>query len=173
MGIDIYLEWDGKDEDESVERGAFGFNTTAGHVGYLREAYHGGPYATKILAREAFEAENCRAAIPAAKLRQRMQKKSRAAKNCDGGHYMAQAITLLFSKMANDSGASVDPPVVGSGETPAMSVEEAVRTRYHTLYPETDEEHIEDVVQSFRDFVALAELKEKQTGKPCTIYASY
>jgi hypothetical protein len=62
MGIDIYLKWKDMDErDQSAQLA--GFCTTAGSVGYLRESYHGGPYATKILVREAFEAENCEADI--------------------------------------------------------------------------------------------------------------
>lgn len=173
MGIDIYLEWDGKEEDESVEQGAVGFNTTAGHVGYLREAYHGGPYATKILVREAFESEDCRARIPAARLRRRLTIPDRAAAGCDGGHDAAQMIAAALSKLAGKNGTKIEPAFVADGNTPTMTVEEAVRERYRTLYPDTDREHIEDVVQSFRDFVTLAELKEKQTGKPCVIYASY
>ena len=173
MGIDIYLEWDGKDEDESVEQGALGFNTTAGHAGYLRESYHGGPYATKILVREAFEAENCRARIPAARLRKRLTIPDRSAEGCDSGHIASQMLAAVLNKMAGKDGSKVEPAFVANGNTPTMTVEEAVRARYKTLYPDTDAEHIDDVVQSFRDFVALAELKEKQTGKPCVIYASY
>ena len=39
MGIDIYARWRGQ---------------TDGQLGYLRESYHGAPYATKFLLREAF-----------------------------------------------------------------------------------------------------------------------
>lgn len=35
------------------------------------------------------------------------------------------------------------------------------------------EEEVAAVVQSYRDFVALAERKEAETGKPCRVYASY
>lgn len=31
-----------------------GFSVVHGHVGYLREAYHGEPYATRVLVPEAF-----------------------------------------------------------------------------------------------------------------------
>ena len=41
-------------------------------VGYLRENYHGGPYVTRYLVREAFEVEEHEAAIPAAVLRERL-----------------------------------------------------------------------------------------------------
>jgi hypothetical protein len=53
MGIDIYLKWDGM-EAEKKQQQITGMSTTSGEVGYLREAYHGGPYTTKILVREAF-----------------------------------------------------------------------------------------------------------------------
>jgi len=44
--------------------------TTAGRVGYLREAYHGEPYATQVLVPEAFETGE--ALIPASLLRERL-----------------------------------------------------------------------------------------------------
>ena len=53
MGIDIYLNWTGKTEAEDKAQYT-GFDVTKGFTGYLREAYHGGPYATKILVPEAF-----------------------------------------------------------------------------------------------------------------------
>ena len=46
------------------------FSVVHGHVGYLREAYHGEPYATKVLVPEAFEER--RAYIPAATLQSRL-----------------------------------------------------------------------------------------------------
>ena len=53
MGIDIYARWEGQTEAEK-EAQYTGFSTTAGAVGYLREAYHGGPYVTQWLMPEAF-----------------------------------------------------------------------------------------------------------------------
>lgn len=53
MGIDIYAEWDGMTEAEKHLQYT-GFSIEHGHVGYLREAYHGEPYATKRLVPEAF-----------------------------------------------------------------------------------------------------------------------
>lgn len=173
MGIDIYLEWEDKDSDNSAEMPGGGFSTMAGHTGYLREAYHGGPYATKLLVREAFEAENCRAQIPAAVLRQRLTTPTAAAKDCDGGHVLAQLLIQALGKATAGTEDSVSPQTIQSGETKNMTVEEAVITRYCRLYPDVDAEHINDAVQSYRDFVELAERKEKETGKPCTIYASY
>ena len=54
MGIDIYAEWDGMSETEKAAQST-GCSVEHGHVGYLREAYHGEPYATKVLVPEAFE----------------------------------------------------------------------------------------------------------------------
>lgn len=70
MGIDIYAEWDGMTEADEREQFRSCFSVERGHVGYLREAYHGEPYATKVLMPEAFETG--RATIPAATLRERL-----------------------------------------------------------------------------------------------------
>ena len=54
MGIDIYMHW--KDQTEEEHKAQLtGFSVTSGDVGYLREAYHGSPYATKFLMPEAFD----------------------------------------------------------------------------------------------------------------------
>ena len=50
VGIDIYLRWERMTEAER-EAQQFGFSVIHGHVGYLREAYHGAPYATHVLIR--------------------------------------------------------------------------------------------------------------------------
>jgi hypothetical protein len=71
MGIDIYAAWKGQTKKEK-EAQCTGFSTLHGHVGYLREAYHGSPYATQFLVREAFESEGGKAAIAAAVLRKRL-----------------------------------------------------------------------------------------------------
>jgi hypothetical protein len=55
MGIDAYLKWEGQTEAELKAQVITGFSTTAGHVGYLREAYHGSPYATHVLFPECWE----------------------------------------------------------------------------------------------------------------------
>jgi hypothetical protein len=69
MGIDIYAKWDGMTEAEEAAQ-ITGFSVVHGHVGYLREAYHGDPYATKVLVPEAFEEH--RAQIYAATLQERL-----------------------------------------------------------------------------------------------------
>jgi hypothetical protein len=54
MGIDLYLRWAGQTPEELAAQEA-AWLISNGTVGYLRESFSGGPYATKILAREAFE----------------------------------------------------------------------------------------------------------------------
>lgn len=167
MGIDIYLEWDGMEEEEKSAQ-ATGFSITSGNVGYLREAYHGGPYATRILVREAFEAENCKAQIPAEIMRERLTHVTEPAMTGEG-HRLAEMIVGMIESTGADV---VEGGNIKSDNTRPMTVEEAIRERQRRLYGE-DEAHIERVIGSFRDFVELAEKKERQTGKPCTIYASY
>ena len=54
MGIDIYMQWDNQTEEQ--KKGQYtGFDTEAGFTGYLREAYHGGIFATQFLVSEAFD----------------------------------------------------------------------------------------------------------------------
>lgn len=125
MGIDIYARWKRQTEKEKKAQ-LTGFSVVHGYVGYLREAYHGEPYATKYLVREAFESGNGEAQIPATVLRERLPH------------------TL-----------------------------DLVRERELRVYHETDEEQINNVVKSFTDFVELCEEKERETGKPVTIIASY
>jgi hypothetical protein len=72
MGIDIYARWKGQTEAEEDAQYAGFFSILHGHAGYLREVYHGEPYATKYLAQEAFEHPEGGAQIPAAVLRQRL-----------------------------------------------------------------------------------------------------
>ena len=167
MGIDIYLKWKGMTEEDKQKQFT-GFSTTAGNTGYLREAYHGGPYATKILCREAFEAENCAAQIPAAVLRERLTRVTEPALNATSGH----AVAVMLSEVLKATGLNVEGAILSDTTCP-MTVEEAVRERHCRLYPDDDPKLVEEVVQSFRDFVALAEKKEAETGQPCTIYASH
>ena len=72
MGIDIYLDWDGMTEADKQARYVGGYDITIGNTGYLREAYHGSPYATQYLLQEAFQSGNGEAHIPANILRERL-----------------------------------------------------------------------------------------------------
>lgn len=79
MGIDIYLRWEGQTTEEE-EAQYTGFSTGHGFVGYLREAYHGGPYATEVLFPETWDEENEGvASITNETLRERLPKAIEAA----------------------------------------------------------------------------------------------
>jgi hypothetical protein len=69
MGIDIYAKWRNQSEEEK-EKQYTGFSVVSGDVGYLREAYHGEPYATHIFVKEAFESEEAK--ISAKTLKERL-----------------------------------------------------------------------------------------------------
>ena len=89
MGIDIYASWRGQSETEQAAQ-ITGFSAEHGHVGYLREAYHGEPYATRVLLPEAFAAKGEPVAIPAALLNSPLTKSHSAdcvrPRRCGGGH---------------------------------------------------------------------------------------
>jgi hypothetical protein len=70
MGIDIFAKWDGMSQAEEDEQNRAVFRADLGRLGYLREAYHGEPYATKVLVPEAFE--ELRVPIHAARLEDRL-----------------------------------------------------------------------------------------------------
>lgn len=170
MGIDVYLQWDGMTEQE--ERGQItGFSTT-GRAGYLRESYHGGPYATHILVREAFESEDCEAEIPAAVMRERLTHVTEPARVPGLADEMSNMLCFILSAAVSGESDTVTGHA-GCVPTVPETVEDCVRIRCARVYPKMPAAAVEEYVQEFRDFVALAELKERETGKPCTVYASY
>src|SRR5205085_7282162 len=118
--------WKGQNDDEEHEQAEAWLDGHKGRIGYLREAYHGEPYATRFLCREAFEGSDGRTAIPAAVLRERLPE------------------TLQLAEQ-----------------------------REREVYHETDETAIASIQSSFVAFVELCERKEKDTGKPVEIIASY
>jgi len=124
MGIDIYLRWKGMLPEERDGQ-ITGFDVTKGDVGYLREAYHGGPYATQFFVKEAFDARG-EAKINAETLKERLPR-------------------------------TID----------------LVKRREMEVYGRKEVGDDSPVVQSFVNFAELAEMKEKASGEPCTIIASY
>jgi len=99
MGIDIYLRWKGQTKEEE-EAQYTGFSVQHGHVGYLREAYHGGPYATKLLFPETWNDEGQEARIPNAVLRERLPKALDAAVVRERTVYGETDVTLESCDMA-------------------------------------------------------------------------
>lgn len=77
MGIDIYTHWKGQSTEESERQHDAWLENTAGRIGYLREAYHGEPYATHYFVPEVFEGGV--AFIPARTLRERLPETLRLA----------------------------------------------------------------------------------------------
>ena len=84
MGIDVYNETAQRKHKGGHDTGG-GFNTLAGHKGYLREAYHGETFATQYLVEECFDLKHqkdekngvsyrTRVYIPAKVLRARLPK---------------------------------------------------------------------------------------------------
>jgi hypothetical protein len=86
--------------------------------------------------------------------------------------HFADMVAQMMS-MFKDMGVQIVGGPIERDTTSPMTVEEAVRERQRSVYGGDNAEQTEQVVQAFRDFVALAEQKERETGKPCTIYASY
>jgi len=163
VGIDLYLRWLGQTPEELAAQEA-AWLISDGTVGYLRESFTGGPYATKILAREAFESRTERSEIPAAILRERLTSVTEPARgfNLGGGDWVVQSITEALEC----SGAFVEKP--RPPHTDPQSVEEAIQARYADK-----PDNIALALKAFRDFVALAEQKEQETGRACTVVVEY
>jgi len=163
MGIDLYLRWIGQTPEELAAQEA-AWLISDGFVGYLRESFTGGPYATKILAREAFESRSSQAEIPAAILRERLTSVTEPARgyHLGGGDWAVQSITEALEC----NGAFVEKP--RPPHTEPQSVEEAIQARY------ADEpEEMLLAIKAARDFVSLAEFKEAETGQYCTVVVEY
>lgn len=179
MGIDIYLRWHGQDEAEEKAQHT-GFSTEAGDVGYLREAYHGGPYVTKYFLSEAFNAPEHEAEIPAHVLKARVP--------------MAVAMAIYRNaKLYHDD---KDPAVLGDLEGDGLTnlgnalkniFENEIKDSEHEDFVKqmTGSKVLEEAqglidagklpkyAQAFVDFADLAERKEKMLGRPCRIVASF
>ena len=89
MGIDIYARWEKQESDEVSSQMEAWLSSQAGDIGYLREAYHGEPYATRHLVAEAFECDEG-ARIPAALLRERLPETLRLAEKRERTLYNAK-----------------------------------------------------------------------------------
>lgn len=149
MGIDIYMEWDGMTEDERKAR-ITGFDTTAGSVGYLREAYHGEPYATDTLVFDAFEwTENI----------------GRLMSNAEAnGSQLDDDLVALLAR-----GVPMRAEALRERLPDAL---EKAQERIEKVYPDTPADLAEQQLQAYTDFVELAERKQAD-GKNIYIYASY
>lgn len=150
MGIDIYMKPNTLDDQGGVGYSdeAHGFDTTAGHQGYLREAYHGGPYVTEVLVPEAFAwtrwlYEDCP-----------VQPED-----------WPEELHMMFSAGAPIRAATLRERL--------PEARDAFERRIAKVYPDTDPELKAQQWQAFVNFVELAERIEAATGEPVQVYASY
>jgi len=86
MGIDIYAKWLNQTKVEE-DKQYCGFNAWNGYSGYLREAYHGEPYATHFFVKEAFESQEAQARIPAKVLKERLPETIKLVREREQGVY--------------------------------------------------------------------------------------
>jgi hypothetical protein len=171
MGIDIYAEWSDMTERERDAQ-LTGFSAVHGHAGYLREAYHGGPYVTKYLLAEAFAAPDGEARIPAQTLRARLP---------------VAVLMHLYRERALYGGGK-DPACVELADLERVlrNLSDVVADSSHDafaemLLPESiataerliAERMLPETALAFVDFVELCECKQRETGQPCMILASY
>jgi len=98
MGIDIYARW--KDQTEAEVSAQYtGFSDRAGNVGYLREAYHGGPYATDFFLKEATKPPEYEAKIPSSVLYERLPA-------------TLELVKLRYKKIYDEDLKDGDPPLM-------------------------------------------------------------
>lgn len=173
MGIDIYASWRGQTEAERKAQ-LTGFSAVHGHVGYLREAYHGAPYVTKYLVAEAFENATREARIPAAVMRARlpaavlmsMYREHKVYGEGDPAEIDLRHVDDLLKKLQH----------ICEHEVTDTSHEEFIRgldeKSLETAKRLIDAGALGPVQKSFVEFVDLCERKERETGEPCTIVAS-
>ena len=104
MGIDCYLinpDTNKLHAEETGQEHRMGFNIMSGDAGYLREAYHGGPYATQVLLPEGWIDEHERDeegnfTLEASTLRHRLPKTLEAATIRNRQNYSGQDEDLVL-----------------------------------------------------------------------------
>jgi hypothetical protein len=155
-------------------------------VGYLRESYHGGPYVTRFLVKEAFEAKSAKAKIKAAKLKERLPAAvllaiyrdhtvyGEALKSPgelildekDGGTQITETLLGIFAP-----GGPVDQARSGQTEEEIVArITPEQRAAAETLIAKRD---LPRCALDYVEFVEQCAAHEAEQGKPCTIWASY
>lgn len=178
MGIDIRARW--KNQSVLEEKMQItGYRIDKGNVGYLREAYHGGPYVTQYLLSESFASglegddleygpripsDVLRSRLPAAVLlalyRNHIVYENKKNPACIQLGDAGKALLNIFMKEMKDK--SAEEIVAKFTPENILMAEELVSKKM-----------LPDYAQSFVDFVEICEQKEEKTGEPCRIYASY
>jgi hypothetical protein len=168
MGIDVYMSWPHQTKTEREAQMTV-FSVEDGHLGYLREAYHGGPYATVALLPEGFVGDG-EVEIKATILRRRLAGSVFVALareqlvygemgDAKRNETIGEAIERIFNKEIRDRRATEIAASLSNEQRRA--VEQMIATR-----------NLPKVALAFVDFVELAERKEKETGQPVTITVS-
>ena len=172
MGIDIYSRWKGQTKEE-VEAQNTGFSTVSGKVGYLREAYHGGPYVTKYFLSECFEpSSGGTAKIPASVLAERLVRAVQLALvrkaivygdvDFSGSPEGVKSLNERIKK-ASKAGEDMEIQLVANMTKRHLNmVEDRMRKR-----------NLSADLMAFADFAELIYRKEKETGELVEITASY
>lgn len=184
MGIDVYMHWHEQSEEEKDAQFT-GFSVVSGNAGYLREAYHGGPYVTHYLVAEAFEDHNhedgpqISAAVMRSRLPVAVSLSLLRAATVYGEDSCPGVINIdnegLDSVMEMVKGALAEAERVGTtaGETESVALEGMPDGLLDAVSSKIVSRDLPDYALSFVDFVELAERKEKELGKPVRVYASY
>ena len=190
MGIDIYAR--ARKKKEKVED--IDFNEEyCGERGYLREAYHGGPYVTKFLVEEAFDAEEDKmekdesgsemgVQISVKTLKERLPIATLLAVHREQKIYGDKSgIPKDFIKELDGKDGAKTFSETMSGIFDSMgdnthrflagSIPEDIIKRAEKAI--SDRESIHPRAQEFVDFVEFCENTEKETGEETFIYASY
>lgn len=162
MGIDVYLRWRNQTSDEHNAQ-MTGFSLISGNVGYLREAYHGGPYATRVLVPEAFD-EN-----------------TSCSEHGDDWDICAEHDNEMYSAKTNfgfhPDGSKCECRMLGakiSAETIAGRIEATAGTvieRFKKVYNE-DIDQNSPYVKAYLDFAKLA-IEKQAEGKEIFVRASW
>lgn len=180
MGIDVHMSWKNKTDDESAAQ-ITGFSITSGNVGYLREAYHGGPYVTHYLVSEAFGDDSEEGPkIPAATLRQRLPNAIVLALIREAVVYGGDNPAIIEMKGDNDLGKSLrncfsEIKRIGETEgcTELVALEDVPQGVFEAIKLSIASHTLPDYALAYVEFVELAEQKESETGEPVSVYASY
>lgn len=158
MGIDIYMAWPGQTEEERQAQYT-GFSICAGERGYLREAYHGPPYATPVLVPECWDDE---AAVFNAKGERRPEDLQPSEDNDDYHQYHYAKIPVATLRKRLPAAIAATRERYGSEE------------RFDTPdSPEINGRLVADVsAETYEAFVKLAEARQDADG--CVyIHSSY
>ncbi len=154
-------------------------------MGYLREAYHGGPYVTRFLVKEAFEADNAEAKISAKLLRQRLPIAVLLSLYREHVVYGEEALKPLgiieldegvdaWHKAFTDLfGANGQIEKMKKGDEEAELAARVTPSQIAAVETLIKKRSLPMTALAFVDFVNLLEKKEAETGQACTVIASY